>query len=383
MPSAAASLLAELVGHPSTSDRDSTGFVKWLVDRFGRDDAEVTVQRYAGGTRSNLLLVRGGPIVDDAGLLLAGHLDVVPAEEPEWRSDPWTLTDGGDRWVGRGACDMKGFVALALDRFGRSASTTLQAPLAVLLTSDEEVGSIGAQRWVERLSDIALPRQVLIGEPTDLRPVRMHKGHLRLRLEIRGTAAHSGYPHRGHSAIRPAGPALVALAELERELATETPEHGDRFPEVPFVALNVGRIDGGAAVNVIPDRCVVEFGLRLLPGLSTESVLPRGERTLDAALRDEAWDLEVDNDSPPLLTAADAPLYLALGELFPAGDDSGVSYSSDGGALARLGLDCVLFGPGSIEVAHKPNEFVPKAELERAGEIIDRLIDRFCGVRLA
>ncbi len=383
MPSAAASLLAELVGHPSTSDRDSTGFVKWLVDRFGRDDAEVTVQRYAGGTRSNLLLVRGGPIVDDAGLLLAGHLDVVPAEEPEWRSDPWTLTDGGDRWVGRGACDMKGFVALALDRFGRSASTTLQAPLAVLLTSDEEVGSIGAQRWVERLSDIALPRQVLIGEPTDLRPVRMHKGHLRLRLEIRGTAAHSGYPHRGHSAIRPAGPALVALAELERELATETPEHGDRFPEVPFVALNVGRIDGGAAVNVIPDRCVVEFGLRLLPGLSTESVLPRVERTLDAALRDEAWDLEVDNDSPPLLTAADAPLYLALGELFPAGDDSGVSYSSDGGALARLGLDCVLFGPGSIEVAHKPNEFVPKAELERAGEIIDRLIDRFCGVRLA
>jgi acetylornithine deacetylase len=377
MASEVTELLAALVAQRSVSDRPSTAIADWAIAASGAADGEVTVQRYAGGDKVNVLLLRGPRT--GGGLTLCGHLDLVPADEEGWTSDPWSLTDAGDRWVGRGACDMKGFLALALDRFRRTDPATLQAPLAVLLTSDEEVGSRGAQAWVDGNAAALAPRQVLVGEPTGLRAVRLHKGHLRLRLVVRGRAAHSGYPHRGHNAIEAATPALAALVALRAELAAEDSEHAARFPETPFVALNVGRVDGGVATNVIPDRCVVELGVRPLPGGTGEALAARVERAVAPALEGQDWELAVDNDSPALLTPASAPLFEALREELGQTDDPGVSYASDAGTLTRAGHQCVLFGAGSIEAAHRADEFVPKDELERAGAVVDAIVGRFCG----
>ena len=182
----------------------------------------------------------------------------------------------GDAIYGRGTADMKGFLALAIATLAETDAAGLDRPLALLLTYDEEIGTRGARRLFEvGGTTVPLPRRTIVGEPTSLAPARLHKGHLRARIEIRGEAAHSGVPHVGRNAIEPAARAVLALAELRRALESERPEHATAFPGVPFVTLNVGTIRGGVASNVVPDRCAIELGARLLPGMETEPLVAR------------------------------------------------------------------------------------------------------------
>ena len=307
------------------------------------------------------------------GLVLSGHMDVVPAEEPEWESDPFTLADRGDRWVGRGACDMKGFLALAASR------RRLAHPLALLFTYDEEVGTLGARRLVDSCPEArALPASVVIGEPTGLRVVRAHKGHMTMRITLHGRSAHSGYPHLGSNAIEPAAEVIAALTRLRRELAAEGAPHAELFPEVPFVPLNVGRVQGGAAINVVPDRCIVELGLRTLPGVDSRRLAERVEQAALAAAAPFVPEVEVLADSPPLLVPEEAPLLRRLCSLVGQRETATVSFATDAGWLQGLGMDCVLFGPGSIDAAHRPNEHVPKADLAAARAVLERAIEGCC-----
>jgi acetylornithine deacetylase len=333
----------------------------------------------ADGSKTNLVAQMGPATEDRDGLVLSGHMDVVPAEEPGWRSDPFTLTETDGRYVGRGAADMKGFLALAANRFRAMDPTSLRRPLALLLTYDEEVGTLGARRFGESArSAAALPRHVVVGEPTELRVVRAHKGMIRLRLGFTGRAAHSGYPHLGKSAIEPAARAIVALAALREEMEAERPPHGELFPSVPFVALNVGTVAGGSAANVIPDRCEAHLGIRVLPGMTVEDVAARVRAAVAAAVP-EPFTLDPVSESPAMMLDAAAPIYRMACELVGQRDTHTVMYASDAGWLARAGFDCVLFGPGSIEVAHQPNEYMPAHEFHRGGALLDKLIRRRCG----
>ncbi len=382
---AAEQLLARLVAFDTTSRRSNLEAAEFLAESLGAAGARVALLP-AGDGKANLWAECGPPPTAlGAGLTLCGHLDVVPAEEPGWQSDPFTLTDLGDRWVGRGTCDMKAFLALAVARCARAAVDDLHAPLCLLATCDEEIGSLGAQRFAAAPPG-PLPRAVLIGEPTRLAAVRMHKGHLRLRLTLTGRAAHSGSPQLGVNAIEPVAAALEALSSLRRQFAAERTAASMYFPDVPYPALNVGTITGGTAVNVVPERCVVELGVRLLPGMEAAEILARLRKAMTVALHGatlEEWTLDVENLSPPLATPAEAPLHRELCALLAQRESVAVDYSSDGGTLAASGLDCVLCGPGSIEVAHRANEYLPKAEWERAGRLLDALIGRFCGTGAA
>jgi acetylornithine deacetylase len=345
------------------------------------DGGESRIERLASpdGSKANLV-VRAGPEPEDSGgITLSGHMDVVPAEELEWRTDPFRLSRSGDTWVGRGACDMKGFLALAINRLAGSEPRRLRRPLALLLTYDEEVGTIGARRFAESANpSISLPRDVVIGEPTSLRVVRLHKGMLRLQLTFLGRAAHSGYPHLGRNAIEPAARAIVALAELRATMERERPPHGEHFPEVPYAALNIGVVGGGSAANVIPDRCTVQLGIRLLPGMRAEQMAGRVRETVAAAMPQEQCELTVLGESPAMMLEEAAPLHLELRAMVGQDGTGSVAFATDAGWLQRAGYRCVIFGPGNIEVAHRPNEFVPIAELERAGEVLDALIHRRC-----
>jgi acetylornithine deacetylase len=273
---------------------------------------------------------------------------------------------------------MKGFLALAANRLAALAPASLRRPLALLFTYDEEVGTLGARRFTESFPDTdRLPRNVVIGEPTELRVVRAHKGMVRFRLGFMGHAAHSGYPDLGRSAIEPAARAVVALAALRRTMEAERPPNAQVFAAVPFAALNIGTISGGSAANVIPDRCEVQLGIRLLPGMTAEQM---AERVL-AAVRhavEEPVTLEPLSESAAMMLDADAPIHRALCEVVGQREPHSVMFASDAGWLQRVGFDCVLFGPGSIEVAHQPNEFLPVAEFRRAGTILDTLIRRNC-----
>ena len=376
-----AEILRRLVAHDTTSANSTDGIVAEIGEWLDRPGARVRVLPAPAGRKANLL-VELGPAIDPerrAGLLLCGHLDVVPAREPGWRSDPFTLTDDGDRWRARGACDMKGFLALAIHEAASLDLDRLRRPLALLFTYDEEVGTLGAQDFVRRFGgQLPLPRAAVIGEPTSLRIVRLHKGHLKLRVLLRGVSAHSSQPQLGRNALESAGRVLVALAALRQELELERPRWAEHFPEAPFVTLNAGLIEGGVAVNVVPERCEISLGLRPLPGGSSEELRERVTAAVMAAAPEAEPQVTVLGDRPPLIGSETAAAPRALAELTGDRRTHGASYASDAGPLQALGLQAVLFGPGSIAEAHRPNEFLPKAEFARAGEILRALVHRFC-----
>jgi acetylornithine deacetylase len=380
-----AGLLARLIAFDTTSRNSNLPLADFLCDYLDRPGVRISRFPSADGDKTNLVAWVGPePTGDRRGLVLSGHMDVVPAEEDGWTSDPFILTDGGDRWVARGACDMKGFLALAANLAAEAVNSgdRLRAPLALVFTYDEEVGTLGAKRLTESFPEAAaLPRSAVIGEPTSLRVARTHKGHFKMRVTLHGVSAHSGYPHLGANAIEPAGRVIEALAALRRELEAETPMNREMFPEVPFVPLNVGTVHGGSAINVVPDRCVVEVGVRPLPGATSGELIERVDRAARAAAAPFApisTDIELLSDSPPLLLDEAAPIHRHLCALVGQTGGASVSFATDAGWLQRLGLDCAIFGPGSIEVAHKPNEHLPKSEFAAARELMARTIETFC-----
>jgi acetylornithine deacetylase len=431
MPLSDPELLARLVAFDSTSRNSNLPIADFLCTYLDLPGVRLARDVSAQGDKANVVAWIGpAPAAGRRGLVLSGHMDVVPADEPGWRHDPFTLADEGDRYLGRGACDMKGFLALAANlaaELGRDAAAAgrLSAPLVLVFTYDEEVGTLGARHLVETFAPARdLPARAIIGEPTSLAVARAHKGHLKLAITLHGRSAHSGYPHLGINAIEPAGEVIRALARLRRELASEAGPHAALFPEVPFVPLNVGTVAGGSAINVVPERCRLGVGLRPLPETDVAALVERVRRAaVEAALagrdgtlppgpepdaaeaplagrdrtrapgpaaaaaalagrdRLDAWEPEIEilSDSPALLLADDAPLCRYLCTLVGQPAGGSVSFATDAGWLQRLGIECAIFGPGSIETAHRPNEWIPKRELAAARTYLAAAIRYFCG----
>ncbi|HTQ81209.1 MAG TPA: M20/M25/M40 family metallo-hydrolase, partial [Thermoanaerobaculia bacterium] len=204
-------LLRRLVSFDSTSCNSNLPIAEFLAEYLDRPGARLARNPSPDGGKTNLLAWLGPEPApagkDRPGLVLSGHMDVVPAEEAGWQSDPFQLVDGGDRWFGRGTADMKGFIALSANLFAELAESpqALTAPLVLIFTYDEEVGTLGAKQLHDTYPvGRSLPASAIIGEPTSLRAVRLHKGHLKLRITLKGVSAHSGYPHLGVNAIEPA-----------------------------------------------------------------------------------------------------------------------------------------------------------------------------------
>lgn len=375
-------LLARLVGFDSTSHNSNRPIADFICDYLDRPGIRLETHLAPDGEKRNLVVTVGPEVDGDErhGLVLSGHMDVVPAVEPEWESDPFELTEAEDRYIGRGACDMKGFVTLAINAAARAAAGRLEHPLSLILTYDEELGTLGAHHFMQTWpKDHPLPRRAIIGEPTSLEVVRMHKGHAKLHLEVRGRSAHSGYPHLGHNALEPMGRAIAALGTLRRQLETETFPNGEYFPEVPFVALNLARIRGGAAINIIPEKVELDLGFRVLPGMDANSITERVEATVARALEGEDYTLERREQSPPMLMAEDHDLHRHLCTMMGQDGTVSASYATDAGWFATDGFDCLLWGPGTIEVAHRPNESIPKDEFHRASGLLAQVVDHYCG----
>ncbi|MCK6460379.1 MAG: acetylornithine deacetylase [Planctomycetes bacterium] len=364
-------LLSRLVAFDTVSHRSNMALVDFLCEYAGARAERVPSP---DGRKANLVL-RFGPD-EGEGLVLCGHMDVVPAEEEGWRSDPFRLREEDGRLFARGACDMKGFLAVATN-LAKAESRGLRGPLVLLFTYDEEVGTAGARDLVERSPLAAtLPRRAIIGEPTELRVVRMHKGHTSVRVTMHGVSAHSALPHLGKNAIDAAARVLASLRGLRHRLELAGGPNAAHFPEVPYVTLNVGMIRGGVATNVVPDRCVIDVGVRPLPGMEGADVVAQVREAVGNAAGDAPWDLEVPGESPPLLLERGSPLHGALCAAAGQRGDAAVSFATDGGWLARAGIECAVFGPGSISVAHKPNEFLTRSDLATARTVLGTALRR-------
>ncbi len=371
-------LLARLVRIDTTSRNSNLEAIDVLVQALDIPAVTCRVLRTSEG-KANLVAVAGPPSEDRSrGLVLCGHSDTVPAEEPDWESDPFTLTSYGDRWVGRGTADMKGFLALACERLLAWSERDLKAPLALVVTHDEEVGSLGAEALVTSGAVEELPRSMIIGEPTELEIHRLHKGHLRLALTVRGRAGHSAYPGRGVNAVVEAAKVVAALASLAIELRSEVTQDAGLFGEVPYTVLHPATIHGGDAINVIAESCRIEIGIRVLPGADPEQLVER-IRSVATAATDCPLELERGPFSPPMATSEGAAVITALQRASRKDRTSGVHFSSDGGFFSQAGFDCVLYGPGSINVAHRANEFLPRGDVDVAREVLDQVIVDLCG----
>jgi acetylornithine deacetylase len=373
-------LLARLVAFDTTSSNSNLPLADFLCDYLRRPGVRIHRDAPADEAKTNLV-VEVGPPTDPAsrdGLVLSGHMDVVPAGDG-WTSPPFELHERGGALYARGSADMKGFLAVAVNLAAAVDPAKLRRPLVLVLTYDEELGTLGAAHLHEHWpADHGLPRSAVIGEPTELLPIRTHKGHLKARFTFHGISAHSAYPHLGRNAIEPAGRLIVALAELGREFSRERLPSSASFRESPGPSLNVARVEGGTAINVVPDRCVVDVGVRLLPGMDAGAVAARLRETAVVTGGADAPEWELLSVSHPMELPADADLYRQLCSLAGEPDEAAADYATDAGWLQKMGMECVLFGPGSIRVAHKPDEHVPLADLAAARSVLEALVASRC-----
>ncbi len=374
-------LLRRLVAFDTTSRNSNLALADFVADYLDRPDVRITHVPSDKGDKTNLA-IGIGPETDPEtrdGLVLSGHMDVVPADETDWRSDPFSLKTDDDRLIARGSCDMKGFLAITVEMIGELDPASLTRPLYLLFTYDEEVGTLGARRFVEtRPSELVLPRRVIIGEPTDFTAVRLHKGHLQLQLTIIGRPAHSGFPQSGDNAIEPMGRVITALSGLRQALEGESSEYGRYFGEVPFVTLNVAQIGGGSATNVVPDRCELNVGIRLMPGMELEAMVERVRETIARTIPDREFELVVVNESPPMLLPEDNELYQTVCGEVGQTQTASVYFATDAGWLSRADFDCVILGPGNMDTAHKPNEWIPAGDLPRGSAMLERIVRHYC-----
>jgi acetylornithine deacetylase len=333
------------------------------------------------GDKANLL-GRIGPAVD-GGVVLSGHTDVVPVDGQPWTSDPWTLTDKGDgRLYGRGTCDMKAFIACALAAASDFAATDLKRPVHFAFTYDEEVGCLGAPHLIEKLvARGPRPRLVIVGEPTDMELVSAHKSITVSRVVVTGREAHSSQPHLGVSANMEAARLVRFIGDYAARLDREADAASPFTPKGP--SMTVGVLNGGTASNILARECVFTFDLRAPAGYVPREVLAPVIAEVEALDRDLkarfptcGATLEILRGVPPLTPEADSPAEALVRRL--TGDNGparAVPYGAEAGQFQQAGFSTVICGPGSIDQAHQPDEFIEKTQIERGAAFMARLCE--------
>lgn len=374
-------MLARLIAFDTTS-RDGNlpliDFVEAYLAGWGVKSLRVD---FEAGKKTNLYATIGPE--HQGGIVLSGHTDVVPVDGQNWATNPFELTERDGLLYGRGTCDMKGFLATALALVPDFKAARLNTPIHLALSCDEEVGCIGVRPLVAYIKEhLPKPKAVIVGEPTLMKVVNAHKGAHTFATEVTGLEAHSSCTHLGVNSILVAG---ELLSEVGR-IAADMRERGDpsgRF-NPPYTTVHVGLIEGGTAKNIIPRRCAFKWETRLLPGADPDEVPTRFNafsRTLEPAMHAVSPETGVRTDRtnvvPGLRPEPDSPAeHLAL-HLAEANGTEAVSYCTEAGLFQEIGIPAIICGPGSIEQAHKPDEFIAISEMEKCETFMRKLI-RHC-----
>lgn len=363
-------ILGRLVGFPSVVGTANGDIAGWIADYLESHGAKVSLLPGPEGDRANLFATFGP--ADTAGYILSGHMDVVPAGEPEWTSDPFTLRTEGDRLYGRGTTDMKGFLATVLAAAPAFSRMALKKPIHIAFSYDEEAGCRGVPHLIARLPELCTPPAgAIVGEPSNMQAVRAHKGKAAARITIRGRSGHSSRPDQGVNAIH--------LMTVIMAKAVETADALTRGPfeatfEPPYSSLQIGTVKGGQAINIIPDFSAIELEARAISGVSPLALLQPVRASVEAFAA-KGIDIEWTpmSDYPALSLPADAPLVLLLEELTGTPCLAAVSYGTEAGLFQAAGIDAIICGPGDIGRTHKPDEFITTDELSACQSMLETL----------
>ena len=363
-------ILEKLVSFPSVVGSSNRDIVDWILRYLESHAVTVAVLPGPEGDRANLFATLGPS--DGAGYILSGHMDVVPAHEPGWASDPFRLRQEGERLYGRGTTDMKGFLAAVLASVPALQSLDLKRPIHLAFSYDEEAGCRGVPHLISRLPKLcAPPLGAIIGEPSGLQAVRAHKGKAAARIVVKGRAGHSSRPDQGINAIHAMAEVLGKVVAVAHGL-TEGPF--DPTFEPPYASMQIGKVSGGQALNVIPDRCVAEIEARAIPGTLPAALLEPVRaftRTLSARGIEVEW--EPLSSYPALSLPADDPLSALLEQLTGKPSLGAVSFGTEAGLYQEAGIASIICGPGDIGRAHKPNEYILLDELMACQTLIEAL----------
>lgn len=383
--SIALDVLEKLVAFPTVSSETNLPLIDYVEEVLRPTGARLTRVPDETGAKTNLL-ASFGPSAP-GGVVLSGHCDVVPVAGQPWSSDPFRLTPHGDTVVGRGTTDMKGFVAACIAALSRIRADTLSRPIHLCISYDEEVGCLGVPSLVDRLvADEPLPDYAIIGEPSEMRIVTSHKSAAVLTTTFGGHAAHSSQSHLG---VNAGLAAARFMAELDRRFtalrADAQAKAADGPPSnlmPPFATFNVGAMSSGTAHNIIPHEAKVDWQYRMMPDEDVEMIAQAMDAfvndTLIPSLSRPEHPLTVRTVQtaavPPLNPAGNRAAREAVMALGPYDGDDGVAYGTEAGFFQAAGIPSVVCGPGTIEVAHQPDESLPVSQLAAATGLVDRVI---------
>ena len=373
-------LLARLVGFATVSRDSNLELIAFIRDYLAGFGVASELFLNEEGTKANLFATIGPS--GRGGVVLSGHTDVVPVDGQAWTVAPFQLSERDGRLYGRGTADMKGFIAAVLAAVPAFLAQPLAMPVHLAFSYDEEVGCLGVRSMLAALAQRPhKPRLCLIGEPTELKPVLGHKGKLAMRCQVQGAACHSAYAPYGVNAIEYAARLIGKLAEIGDDLAR--PEHHDERFDPPFSTVQTGVIQGGRALNIVPEECAFDFEVRALPGFAAQVVADRLHTYAEAELLPRmravnaasAIRLQPLSAYPGLATAADSEAARLVALLSGSDEFATVAFGTEGGLFDQAGIPTVVCGPGSMEQGHKPDEFVSIEQLQGCDAMLRRLAE--------
>jgi len=381
-PLSSTDLLARLIGFPTVSRDSNLQLINFIRDYLHELGVGSELFYNDARTKANLFATIGPAI--DGGVVLSGHTDVVPVDGQTWSVAPFQMTEKDGRLYGRGAADMKGYLASVLAAVPAFVERPLAVPVHLAFSYDEEIGCVGVRPLLAELQRRGFrPGVCVIGEPTLMQPVLGHKGKMAMRCCVRGAACHSAYAPYGVNAIQYAARLIGKLEEIGAELAQ--PAQRDARFDPPFTTVQTGLIRGGRALNIVPEDCEFDFEVRGVPGFDISSVAARLEAYANATLLPQMRTVEAGtgirlealNAYPGLATdpSSDAARLIAKLSGVPHDEQyfGTVAFGTEGGLFDAIGIPAVVCGPGSMDQGHKPDEYVTLEQMMRCDAMMARL----------
>jgi len=372
-------VLSQLIACSSISsthqswDQGNKEVIELLASWFEQLGFTVQIQGVPNTTNKFNLLAKLGN--GEGGLLLAGHSDTVPFDENRWQSDPHKVIEQDNKFFGLGTCDMKGFFAFILQACQGLSAKQLKKPLYVLATADEETTMAGARFFAD--SQAIKPDVAIIGEPTNLVPVVMHKGHMSHRISVEGQSGHSSKPNLGVNAIEIMYQVIGALIKLKEKMALN---YQNQAFDVQAPTLNLGAINGGDNANRICGHCTLDIDMRSLPGMTDDELLSLLSESLKPLAEKFAGRIsfaELHPSSPSFEQKPDSA-FVSIAEEISGHSCCAVNYATEAPFIQQLGCQTIVMGPGSIDQAHQPNEFLAFDQIDKTQEILVKMVQKYC-----
>ena len=375
-------ILAKLISFDTTSRNSNIPLIAWIEDYLDQFSVPHMRVDYETGSKTNLFATIGPDIA--GGIVLSGHTDVVPVDGQDWTSDPFTMIERDKHLFGRGTADMKAFIAVVLALVPEFLKLNLRIPLHLAFSCDEEVGCKGVRPLVDYLkhSD-KKPSAAIIGEPTSMQVVNGHKSAVRFSTEVTGFEGHSAHTDQGVNAIMVAGEIIHEINSIRRDLIEMGDPSGRYDP--PYSTVHIGIISGGTANNIIPKTCSFNWETRLLPGFDEDyapdrvnAVAQKLEPAMKAIAPTAGIVVAKANSVPGLAAEKDSAAEQLALHCSHTNSTHTVSYCTEAGLFQQAGIPAVVCGPGSIEQAHKPDEFIAVSEIRKCEVFLRRLAEKCC-----